>query len=228
MLRVEVSARFVRTENESITKKNGSRYQAMRLIASVQFSTRSSGETFVDQQSKIAVALKVGGGTIDFVAADTPAPPAAALSKRQSEEITALQQENKRLKQDLAESQSSLSQSRRAAIFQQSLERSAAAAGEVIMLQTKAEAQVMSGVKWRPVATTIVFDANGSVESRGGHFVYKRTYYQLRKCGYFDRWIRYEIRAGKKLIGVSWISHTAQLFQSIREVKAWVDSQNAK
>ena len=152
----------------------------------------------------------------------------AAPSKRQSGHVSAIQQENKRLKQKLAECQSSLTRLQKAAIFQQSLERSAVASGEVVMLQTRAEAKIMAGVVWRPVASSLVFDENGNVESKGGRFVYRQTYCQLRKCGVFNRWIRYEIRAGKKLIDVSWRSHTAQLFQSIREVKAWVDSQSAK
>ena len=129
---------------------------------------------------------------------------------------------------ELADLRSSMQKLKEAALLQQDLERNYFASGQVHTLMSRAESKVMRGVKWRPVAITLVFDKCGNVIYRDWVPTYKLTYHQVGRCGYFYRWIRYEIRAGDLLLDVSWRTDAATLCRTIKDVKGWIKSMNQK
>ena len=210
-------AHFIRYEREAVVKRNGARYEAKCAIILIAFSTNSA-EGFEGKKAFILSALSDRTPSILEPEGTKYSPP----------QVVALRRENEQLKRDLAKARDDLARIRKAGASQKEFERSAFSLGKVVMLVSRAEARIMRGITWRPVATSLVYDSQGDVVHRDKKPVFQLTYHQLGRSGPFCRWIRYEVRAGGQLIDVSWRSSGAQLYRSLEDVKRWVDSQNTK
>ena len=110
-----------------------------------------------------------------------------------------------------------IDQYRNAALLQRCLEEERQS-GTVTMSQLISEKEVMSDVKWRPVASTILHNKSGTVALYKGDIVYKQTFYQLKKEGLFNRWIRYETCTRNKLLRLEWQACDGLILKLVSEV----------
>ena len=92
----------------------------------------------------------------------------------------------------------------------------------------RSEIEAMLGVNWLPVASTILYSKSGTVMMHKGDIVFKQTFYQLKKVGIFNRWIRYETRTHNKSLRLNWQAGDGLILWSIEEVKSWTRKKQSK
>ena len=90
------------------------------------------------------------------------------------------------------------------------------------------EEEVMPDVKWRAVASAILYDKSGTVVMYQGDVVFKQTFHQVKREGIFNRWIRYETCTRDKLLRVEWLNEGGLLLKSISEVQSWAKHKKSK
>jgi len=201
-LDIQMRVNFSRTEQETITKPNGSRYQATRVVISVHYFLHCHLHLYAQKFHGIKNVLETN--SFLFAQGEKPSPSVVdnadivldMTCKRLADDCTALQAKNKRLKIDLIKCETTvlsqkeiIDQYRNAALLQRSLceERQY---GTVTMSLLISEKEAMPDVKWRPVASAILYNESGTVVMNNGDIVYKQTFYQVKKEGIFNRLIR--------------------------------------
>ena len=100
--------------------------------------------------------------------------------------------------------------------------------GTVVMSQLRSEHNAMPNVKWRPVASAILYSISGAVRMFNDDIVFKQTFYQLKRDGIFNRWIRYETCTRRKLLRFKWQAGDRLFLQSIEEVVSWIKQKQSK
>ena len=200
-LDIDVQANFFRTEKETIIKTTGSRYQATRVVLLVHYSLRCHLDLYSQKLRGIKKAVEENGFL--FVESEQSLPPVADSGnqvlvgncKRLADDCTVLQTKNKRLKIDMIKSERTIlsqteiiDQFRKAGILQRSLDEERQY-GTVVMSMLIAEEEAIPDVKWRPVASAILYNKSGNVVMYKGDVVFKQTFHQLKKEGIFNRWI---------------------------------------
>jgi len=182
--------------------------------------------------SSIKIAVEENGFL--FVQSERPIPSAPSAVVRDTPQIIALQAENKRIKIGRTESETTLLSQKEmighyqnAGLLQRSLDDQRQN-GTVVMSQLQSEHNAMPNVKWRPVASAILYSISGAVRMFNNDIVFKQTFYQLKRDGIFNRWIRYETRTCKKILRLEWQAEDGLFLQSIEEVVSWIKQKQSK
>jgi len=84
----------------------------------------------------------------------------------------------------------------------------------VMMYLLQSEIKIMSDVKWRPVASTILYDESGAVMVYKGDIVYKQIFHQLKK----DMIQNLDTQQTQ----LNWQADDGLILRPIGEVRSWV------